>query len=122
MHGRALILGIVNLGFFAILTFAVGSLGDQAGSLVLQVLAMILLGVMLGVVGLGLAGMALLTGERIVPERSEVQQIAAGSGLLILSSLTPFLGWFLLLPYLCFRGIGGLFLGTFRRKALDGNE
>jgi hypothetical protein len=63
--------------------------------------------------------MALIMGEQLAPARSEVQQIAAGSVLLILSSLTPFLGWFLLLPYLCFRGVGGLVLGIFRRKALD---
>ncbi|HEY70357.1 MAG TPA: hypothetical protein G4O08_07230 [Anaerolineae bacterium] len=119
MHGRSLILGVVNLAFFVILSIALSSIGERVASTVLQVLALILFSVLLVGVGLGLAGMALIMGEQLAPDRSEVQQIAAGSVLLILSSLTPFLGWFLLLPYLCFRGVGGLVLGIFRRKALD---
>jgi hypothetical protein len=118
MHGRSFILGVVNLAFFAILAIALSSIGQRAASTVLQVLALILFSVLLVGVGLGLAGMAMIMGERLASERSEVQQIAAGSVLLILSSLTPFLGWFLLLPYLCFRGVGGLVLGIFQRKPL----
>jgi hypothetical protein len=122
MHGRAVVLGIVNLAFLAIITFALGTIGEQVSSLPLQFLTLILAGLILVGVSLGLAGMALLMGERLIPERSEIQQIVAGSGLLILSSLTPYLGWFLLLPYLCIRGVGGLFLGIFARKGLEETE
>jgi hypothetical protein len=119
MHGRTLIIGILNVAFFAFLAMGLGFLGDQSASSLLQILTIVLIGLILVGLGLGLAAMALLMGEQIVPQRSEIQQIAAGSGLLILSSLTPYVGWFLLLPYLFCRGVGGLFLAIFRRKALD---
>jgi MFS family permease len=120
MHGRTLIIGILNVAFFAFLTIGLGFLSEQTASSLLQIMTMVLIGLILIGLGLGLAAMALLMGEQIVPQRPEIQQIAAGSGLLILSSLTPYLGWFLLLPYLFCRGVGGLFLAIFRRKALDG--
>ncbi len=119
MHGRTLIIGILNLAFFVFLAMGIGFLGEQTGSALLQIMAMLLIGLIMVGLGLGLTAMALLLGEQIVPQRPEIQQIAAGSGLLILSSLTPYLGWFLLLPYLFCRGVGGLFLAVFRSKALD---
>ena len=116
MHGRSFILGFINLAFFAVLTIALSSIGERSASTILQVLALILFSVLLMAVVLGLVGMSLLMGKQLVPERSEVQQTAAGSVLVILSSLTPFLGWFLLLPYLIARGVGGLVLGIFQRR------
>ena len=119
MHGRAVLLGFINLVFVVVIAVALNAIGEGSSIPFLQVLALILLSVLLVGLGFGLAGMAFLLGEQILPERSHVRQMAVGAVILWFSNLTPYLGWFLLLPYLCLRGLGGLFLVIFRRKDIE---
>ncbi len=114
MPGRSFALGSVNLLFLSVVVAALGALGGGGGG-VFQLLALILLGLLVIALGFGLAGMSVLIGERLLPDSSNTRQTAWGAASLVLASLTPFLGWFGLFPYLAIQGLGGFLIGLFRR-------
>ena len=114
MPGRSLALGTVNLLFISIIVAAFGALGGGGGG-VFQLLALILLGLLAIALAFGLAGMSVLIGERLLPDATHTRQTAWGAAALVLASLTPFLGWFGLFPYLAIQGLGGFLIGLFRR-------
>ena len=114
MPGRSLALGTVNLVFLSIIVAAFGALGGGGGG-VFQLLALILLGLLAIALAFGLAGMSVLIGERLLPDATHTRQTAWGAAALVLASLTPFLGWFGLFPYLAIQGLGGFLIGLFRR-------
>ncbi|MGH2620817.1 MAG: hypothetical protein ACRDHG_09660, partial [Anaerolineales bacterium] len=99
----------------SVIVAAFGALGG-AGAGVFQLLALILLGLLVIALAFGLAGMSVLIGERLLPDASPTRQTAWGAATLVLASLTPFLGWFGLFPYLAIRGLGGFLIGLFRRS------
>jgi hypothetical protein len=57
-----------------------------------------------------------LIGERLFPDHAIWKQILLGSICLSLACALPFVGWFLLLPYVGFVGIGAVILGFFERE------
>ena len=91
-----------------------GALGGAGGG-IFHLLALILVGLLVIALGFGLAGMSVLIGERLLPDASTTRQTAWGAASLVLASLTPFLGWFGLFPFLAIQGLGGLLIGLFRR-------
>ncbi|MCH7609859.1 MAG: hypothetical protein IIA51_04010 [Chloroflexi bacterium] len=108
--GRSFLLGLINVSFLSVIVAALSGGGEF-----LQLVAILLFAVLVGGLAFGLAGMALLLGERLLPESSEIRQAAWGSAVMIVASLTPFVGWLLLFPYLLFRGLGALILSLFIR-------
>lgn len=114
MPGRSTLLGLVNVAFLSILGVALGSLN---GSDVVQLLAVLLLAVLAIGLAFGLAGMAPLVGERLLPEATPIRQTAWGAAAMLVASLTPFLGWFGLFPYLAFRGLGAFVIYLFARPS-----
>jgi hypothetical protein len=60
--------------------------------------------------------MSRIIGERIFPQLDPVRQMVFGSLILILACLTPFLGWFGMLPYLGLTGVGS-FISTLITKS-----
>ncbi|HLE03836.1 MAG TPA: hypothetical protein VI729_04380 [Anaerolineales bacterium] len=115
MPGRSFALGTVNLLLLSVIVAALGALGGGGGG-IFQLLALILVGLLVIALGFGLAGMSVLIGERLLPDSSLARQTAWGSATLVLASLTPFLGWFGLFPYLAILGLGGFLIGLFRRS------
>ncbi|RMF41858.1 MAG: hypothetical protein D6755_12195 [Anaerolineae bacterium] len=109
--GRAFLLGVVNtvfLGGIAVVLISIG--GDIPGVLAVLVLS-------LGGIGMtfGLGGLVRIAGEHLLPGTSGFKQVLAGTGVLFLACLTPFLGWFGLLPYLALLGLGAC-VGALRQK------
>lgn len=112
MPGRSFLLGLVNVVFLSVIAAALSGAGDFA-----QLLALLLFAILVIGLAFGLAGMAPLIGERLLPESSGVRQTGWGAAIMVVASLTPFIGWFLLFPYLSFRGIGAFLLGLFARTS-----
>jgi len=110
MPGRSFLLGFVNVFFLTVIVVALSGGGEF-----LNLVAILLFAVLVVGLAFGLAGMAPLLGERLLPKSSEVRQAAWGSAVMIVASLTPFVGWFALFPYLSFRGLGALILSFFIR-------
>lgn len=112
MPGRATLLGVVNLLFASIVIAALSAVGEGGA---LQLIALLLLSVLAIGVSFGMAGMAPLIGARLTPQASASRQVMWGSAAMLTASLTPFLGWFVLFPYLALRGFGALVIFLFTR-------
>ena len=111
MPGRSFLLGMINVLFLSVIAAALSGGGDLP-----QLLALLLFAVLVVGLAFGLAGLAPLIGERLLPESSGIRQAAWGSAIMVAASLTPFIGWFLLFPYLTFRGLGAIILSFFNRN------
>ena len=112
--GRSFGIGLVNFVFFAVIALVMLSVAENAGPFIRGVLtipAIIILVLLAIALSLGLAGLASLIGERILPELPVWKQTLWGTVCLSLACALPFVGWFLLLPYVGFVGIGAVILG-----------
>ena len=111
--GRAFLIGLVNMLFFGVLAAIFANGGDVGGLIALIIL------LALGSFSLiGLSGIILTLRERIYPD-------STGNGLkegmktavfIIIASLTPFIGWFVLAPILLIIGLGGAITTIIRRR------
>jgi hypothetical protein len=120
MPGRSFGIGLVNFLFFAVIAIVLLSVAENVGPFikgVLSIPAIIILAFLAVVLSFGLAGMSNLIGERIFPDLPAWKQTLWGTVCLSLACALPFAGWFLLLPYVGFIGIGAVILGFFQRQS-----
>lgn len=120
MPGRAFAIGLVNFLFLLLLALALLSLSESAGGLLKGILLLpaLFLSALLAIgMSFGIGGMAALIGERLAPTQAAWKQILWGTLLLGLGSSMPFLGWFLLLPYAAWLGIGAFIIGFFQKTS-----
>jgi hypothetical protein len=117
LPGRSFWVGAVNFLFLGALAFVFAQLGNQNGGSFFYILA-ILLAAVLGVgASFGLGAAAETVGERLAPRAAGLWKTAAGTGLLSLACAFPFVGWFGLLPFALFSGLGGFILTFFIANA-----
>ena len=119
MPARSFGIGLVNFLFFFVIAAVLLSVAENAGPFIRGILtipALIILAFLTIVLSLGLVGMSSLIGERIFPDFSGWKQIFWGTVCLSLACALPFVGWFLLLPYVGFVGIGAVIVGFFQRS------
>jgi len=118
---RSFGIGFVNFVFFAVVALVLFSIAENAGPFIRGILtipALIILALLTIALSLGLAGMSGLIGERILPDLPAWKQLPWGTVCLALACALPFVGWFLLLPYVGFIGIGAVILGFLQRDKL----
>jgi hypothetical protein len=114
MPARSFGIGLVNFVFFMVIALVLLAVGENVGPFVrglLTIPATLILGLLAVALSLGLAGMSSLIGERIFPDFAAWKQILWGTVCLSLACALPFIGWFLLLPYVGFVGVGAVILG-----------
>jgi hypothetical protein len=119
MPGRSFGVGLVNFVFFAVLALVLFSLAENAGAFIKGILTIpaILITAFLAVMlSFGFAAMTNIIGERLLPDAVPWKQTLWGSACLSLACVLPFVGWFLLLPYTGFVGVGAFILGLFQRE------
>lgn len=121
--GRSFWVGLVNFLFFGFIAFILLIITDPNANRVDGVVRVILyiptfaiLGGLVIALGFGLAGMANLVGERILPGQSPLKRTIWGTVLLSFACLLPLAGWFLMFPYVGVMGIGAFILGFFQRS------
>lgn len=103
---RSFLTGFLNTVFFTALLLALAALGQSTGVALFFVLAFLIgLLILLGLV-FGITGMVLLLKERLFPGQLGNRPFALAGATATLACLTPYIGWFGLFPYLCFRGLG----------------
>jgi len=112
MPGRSFLVGLINVVFLSVIIAALSGGGDFPQFVALLLFAILAIGLVFG-----LAGIGPLIGERLLPESSSVRQAGWGAAIMVVASLTPFIGWFLLFPYLSFRGLGAFLLSLFARTS-----
>ena len=115
--GRSFVVGLVNLLFFGSVATGFAALNEGLGANVFLLPALVILALLAAALTLGLSGMAALAGGRLLPEGHPWRRVMWGGIVLTLGSLTPFIGWFGLFPYLGITGLGAFILGWFRRSA-----
>jgi hypothetical protein len=116
--GRAFGLGLVNFLFFGLIAVVLFSVAENTGSFVKGVLtipALIILVFLAVLLSLGLTGMVTVLGERLFPDMTAWKRNIWSAVILCFACALPFVGWFLLLPYVGFVGIGASILGFFQR-------
>jgi hypothetical protein len=119
MPGRSFGIGLVNFVFFAALALVLFSLAENAGAFIKGILTIpaILITAFLAVMlSFGFAALTNIIGERLLPDAVPLKQTLWGSVCLSLACVLPFVGWFLLLPYTGFLGVGAFILGLFQRE------
>ncbi len=117
--GRAFGLGLVNFLFFGLIAFVLISVAENTGSFVKGVLtlpALVILAFLTVLLSLGLTGMVNVLGERLFSDMSLWKRNIWSAVILCFACALPFVGWFLLLPYISFVGIGASILGFFQRN------
>ncbi|KAA3647875.1 MAG: hypothetical protein DWQ07_02495 [Chloroflexi bacterium] len=114
-QGRTFILGLVNFFFFGVISVVFIAIAENSGFQILAVPGVLAL-VFLTVSALfGLTGIVQLLGERLFPDHNKLRRNIYGSAVLILGSLTPYVGWFGLALYLTVLAFGAFLLGLFNR-------
>ena len=108
--GKSFFLGLLNTAFIAVLSLALWSIAENSGISILAVPSLFLLA--LFAVGVILGGTALVRtiGKRLSPDREERTQMLWGGLITVLACVVPYIGWFLLLPYLLLRGFGAFLM------------
>jgi hypothetical protein len=118
MPNRALGIGAVNFVFFSVIAFILFSVSDSAGGVVRVILtipALAIIAALVVALSFGLAGVVNVVGERVLPEASSLKGTIWGTVFLGLACALPFVGWFLMLPYVGLVGIGAFIIGFFQR-------
>jgi len=118
MPARAIGVGLVNFLFFGVIAMILFSVAENASGAIKVILtlpALLITALLTILLSFGLAGMANVVGERILPEHSSLKKLAWGTVLLTFACALPFVGWFLLLPYATLLGFGAVILGFFQR-------
>lgn len=115
--GRSTLIGLVNFIFFSALGLAFTALADRVGNEILRLPTLLILaGLVIGL-SFGLAAIAALLAERLVPQSAGWKRSAWGATLLGLACALPFAGWFALLPYTSLLGLGAFIASFFRQPA-----
>jgi len=119
LPGRSLGIGFVNFLFFgtvAVVLFAVAQgAGNELISFIVLIPSLLLTTVLVIFLSLGLSAMVSILGERIFPDLSAWKQSFWGTVILTFASAIPFVGWFLLFPFVALTGFGAVILGFFQR-------
>jgi hypothetical protein len=117
---KSFLIGLVNAVFFiflAALMFNVarGQLNGLLAGLV-NLIAVVIL-VALGILAsIGLSGFSFWLEERIANSEHSLTTALKSSLLLVLACMAPFVGWFLLTPFVVSTSIGSAIQTVFRRK------
>jgi hypothetical protein len=114
---RSFLLGLINVVFIVAIGMGLGALSENLGLGFLGVIVFILAVVLVIALTFGLAGMTEIVGGRVAPDRGRVRRTGWGTAALALGCLTPYVGWFGLLPFVALTGIGAFVLGWYTNRA-----
>ena len=117
--GRSFGVGFVNILFFgmiAVVFFSIAGASSGLISGVLTIPALIITGFLALLLTFGLSGIVNELGIRLFSDYVGWKQTVWGSVILTFACAVPFVGWFLLLPYMVCLGVGATILGFFQRE------
>ena len=118
MPWRSFGVGFVNTLFFGVIAVVFFSIAGTSSGLVSGVLtipALIITGFLALVLSFGLSCIVNELGLRLFPDHAAWKRTVWGSAILTFACALPFIGWFLLLPYIVCLGVGATILGFFQR-------
>jgi hypothetical protein len=113
--GRSFLLGLVNFAFFLAIGLGLFALSGRGSIRVLAVLTVLYMAALTVGVCFGLASVVQLVGGRLAAHETGFKRSLWGALALTLASYLPFVGWFILFPYIGVLGFGGLVLSIFNK-------
>ena len=116
MPWRAFGVGLVNLLFFGTIALISAGVADSTQLPILVVPALVAIVLVSMGVSVGVSALARQVGGRVLPNRDLWRQLATGASVLTLASMLPFIGWFILLPYILLVGLGGSIISIFTSR------
>ena len=121
LPARSFGIGFVNFLFFGTITVVLFGIADSVGNgaikFIVTIPSLLLATILVILRSLGLSSMVSILGERIFPDLSAWKQSFWGTVILTFASAIPFLGWFLLFPFVALTGFGAVILGFFQRES-----
>ena len=117
-RGRSFWIGLVNFLFLGVIALVLYAIGENAGSglrTITMIPSLLITAILIFILGVGLAGMVNILGERIFPDQPAWKKTVWGTAILTFACAVPVAGWFLLLPYASLIGFGAVILGFFQR-------
>lgn len=117
--GRSFGLGMVNFLFFGLIAMVMLSLAENAGAFVKGILtipALLILAFLSALLSVGLTAAVQHLAERLFPDMIQWKRSLWSAVILCFACALPFIGWFLLLPYIGFTSIGATILGFFQKS------
>ncbi len=112
MPVRSFLLGMVNFLFFGALALLFLALSENIHGIFAFPAFLFLTLLAIGI-SFGMSGVVRLAGARLFADRSALQQAVFGTLGIYLACLTPLIGWFGLLPYTSWLGMGAFILSFF---------
>ena len=113
---RSFWLGFVNTLVVAILVTVFALLADRVAEF-FYLPAILILVFYVPSALFGLIALGKIIGERLFGQHSSIRQQIYGSGVMILACLFPFLGWYVLFPFLLILGFGAFLVAVLPQKA-----
>jgi len=116
---RSFGVGFVNFLFFGVIAIVLFSIAENASGFlkgVLTIPALVTTGLLALLITFGLSSVVNELGARLFPEQSTWKRTLWGTVILSFACALPFVGWFLLLPYVSLVGIGAVIVGFFQRN------
>lgn len=117
--GRSFGLGLVNFLFFGAIAFALLGVAENTGAFIKGIItipAILILAFLTYLLSIGLTSLVKRLGEKIFPDLTSWKQMLWASVVLCFACALPVVGWFLLLPFVSFIGIGGTILAFFQKS------
>jgi len=111
---RSFWLGLVNTILITIFVVGFGSLGN--GSPIFYIPAFAMYGAFLIGLLFGLSAFIQILGERLFPDLNPVKRDVKAGAIFLLTSLLPFVGWFLLFPYVLSLSVGAVVITLFQNR------
>ncbi len=114
---RAFWLGLINTILITIIVIGLGSLGKNFPIINIPAFAIysfFLIGLLFG-----LTAFNQILGERLFPDLDPLKRDIRSGAVLMLTSLLPAVGWFLLFPYVVCLGIGAVQITLFQKNSLS---
>jgi len=112
---RAFWLGFVNTLVVAILVTVFALLAERIGE-AFYLMAILFLVFYIPSALFGLISIGKMIGGRLFPEHTPIRRQIYGSVVMILACLFPFLGWYVLFPFLLSLGFGGFLIAIFQKN------
>ena len=111
---RSFWLGLVNTILITIFVLGFGSLGN--GSPLFYFPAFAMYGAFLIGLLFGLSAFVQILGERLFPDLDLVKRDIKAGSVFLLTALLPFVGWFLLFPYVISLSVGAVVITLFQNR------
>jgi len=113
---RSFLIGLVNTLFLSAIIFGIIALAEAINLELITIIAVFLMVFYVIIFVFGLTSMVHIVGTLFAPMQHQKYQVGFGAVILLLACLTPFIGWFLLFPYIGITGVGAVIIGSFGGK------